>query len=130
MKQVYEISLLYDVYVELLTPPQQEIIRMYYFEDLSLGEISEARGASRSAAHDLIRRSVEKLQSYEERLHWIQWFQREQAGIERIRTLVEQARALVDHPEAMKIVLDQMDQQTRELGLPVGESGREVPDGV
>ena len=78
----------------------------------------------------MIRRSVEKLQSYEERLHWIQWFQREQAGIERIRTLVEQARAQVDHPEAMKIVLDQMDQQTRELGLPVGESGREVPDGV
>ena len=44
MKQVYEISLLYDFYGELLTPPQQEIIRMYYFEDLSLGEISEARG--------------------------------------------------------------------------------------
>ncbi len=67
MKQVYEISLLYDFYGELLTPSQQEIIRMYYFEDLSLAEISEARGGSRSAAHDLIRRSVEKLQSYEER---------------------------------------------------------------
>ena len=87
-------------------------------------------GGSRSAAHDLIRRSVGKLQSYEERLHWIRWFQREQAGIERIRVLVEQAKAQVDHPEVMKAVLDQMDQQTRELGLPVGESRREVPDGV
>ena len=48
----------------------------------------------------------------------------------RTRQGIEQAKAQVDHPEVMKAVLDQMDQQTRELGLPVGESRREVPDGV
>ena len=43
MKQVYEIALLYDFYGELLTESQREILRMYYFEDMS------SRGDQRDA---------------------------------------------------------------------------------
>ncbi len=130
MKQVYEISLLYDFYGELLTPSQQEIIRMYYFEDLSLAEISEARGGSRSAAHNLIRRSVEKLQSYEERLCWIKRFQKQAACMERIRALLAEAREGVEDPEKVRMILNRIEEQTEKLDLPVDERGGEVPDGV
>lgn len=115
MKQVYEISLLYDFYGELLTESQREIIRMYYFEDLSLAEIGETRGASRSAAHDLIRRSVDKLHGYEEKLHLIERFQKQSQSIRQLLSLVEEAEEKAQDPQALKETLGQILAKAREL---------------
>lgn len=63
-----EISTLCAFYGGLLTPKQQEAIRLHYDEDLSLGEIARQFGVSRQNVHDLITRSAEKLRSYEKAL--------------------------------------------------------------
>lgn len=68
MKDMARIPLLFDFYGPLLTERQQELVRAYYLEDLSLGEIAESEGVSRQAVHDLIRRAADALTEFEERL--------------------------------------------------------------
>ncbi len=60
--------ILYDFYGELLNDKQREYFEDYYFNNLSLGEISENVGVSRNAIHKNIKGSEEKLYFYEEKL--------------------------------------------------------------
>ncbi|MEW6725705.1 YlxM family DNA-binding protein [Desulforudis sp. 1088] len=62
------ISLLYDFYGPLLTDRQQAVFELYYEHDLSLGEIAGQFGVTRQAVHDILRRSGEILEEYEQKL--------------------------------------------------------------
>ena len=55
---------LYDIYGSLLTEKQQDIMRQYFCEDMSLGEIAEAVGTSRQAVYDLLKRVEVTLENY------------------------------------------------------------------
>ena len=68
MLKKVEIGLLNDYYGGLLTEYQTRLLGMYYDEDLSLAEIAEVEGVSRQAIADVIKRSSDKLNDYEERL--------------------------------------------------------------
>lgn len=59
------ISNLNDVYGKLLTSKQTELIKFFYDDDLSLGEIAENEGITRQAAHDAIAKGVAALKNYE-----------------------------------------------------------------
>ena len=59
---------LYDYYGELLTEKQQEYFEEYYFNNLSLAEISENENVSRNAVHKQLKESANKLEFYEEKL--------------------------------------------------------------
>lgn len=59
---------LYDYYESLLTEKQREYFQDYYFNNLSLAEISENYKVSRSAAHKQIKEVENKLNFYEEKL--------------------------------------------------------------
>lgn len=63
------ISELFAIYGSLLTEKQQEIMENYFNFNLSLNELSEELGISRSAVGDAIEHSKEKLYKYEENLH-------------------------------------------------------------
>jgi len=60
-----EIGTLCAFYGGLLTQKQQDALRLYYEEDLSLGEIAEELEVSRQNVHELITRSAQKLRKYE-----------------------------------------------------------------
>ena len=60
--------ILYDLYGELLNDKQQQYFEEYYFNNLSLGEISENLNISRKAVHKSLQSIEEKLQFYEEKL--------------------------------------------------------------
>lgn len=60
--------ILYDFYGELLTDRQRCYFEDYYFNNLSLGEISENLALSRNAVHKAIKGIEEKLYFYEDRL--------------------------------------------------------------
>ena len=59
------ITALYDIYGELLTNKQQEYFEDYYFNNLTLAEISENLGITRTAVHKQIKEAEEKLEHYE-----------------------------------------------------------------
>ena len=48
MKERDRLIKLYDIYKNLLTEKQREYFEYYFFEDLSLSEISEITGVSKS----------------------------------------------------------------------------------
>lgn len=61
--------MLYDFYSELLSDKQKKYFEAYYFNNLSLGEISENIGISRNAIHKSIKLIENKLYFYEEKLN-------------------------------------------------------------
>ena len=61
-------TILYDYYGELFNDKQKEYFEDYYFNNLSLGEISENVNLSRNAIHKQIKMVEEKLNEYEEKL--------------------------------------------------------------
>jgi len=60
--------LLYDFYGKLLTPKQQEVMQLYYEQDLSLSEIAEELKITRQAVYDILKRSEQALEKYERKL--------------------------------------------------------------
>lgn len=60
---------LYDIYGELLTEKQQKYFEDYYFDNLSLKEISENYNVSRNAIYNSLREVKEKLNTYESNLN-------------------------------------------------------------
>lgn len=59
---------LFDIYKELLTDIEQDTFINYYMEDLSLSEIAENRGISKSSVGKTLNGVEEKLKNYEEKL--------------------------------------------------------------
>ena len=62
------IIILYDYYGELLSNKQRAYFEAYYFDNLSLSEISENEDKSRNAIHKNIKSVVNKLYEYEDKL--------------------------------------------------------------
>ena len=65
LEKSVEIGTLCAFYGGLLTQKQQDALRLYYEEDLSLGEIADELEVSRQNVHELITRSAQKLRKYE-----------------------------------------------------------------
>ena len=72
MAKDFSICLLFELYKGMLTEKQQEAFVNYYYDDLSLSEISENTGISRQGARDAIKRSEEILLDTEKRLGFLQ----------------------------------------------------------
>ena len=87
MDKIYEQTMLYDFYGELLTDHQRSIYEDAVYNDMSLGEIAEERGISRQGVHDLIRRCDRILQDYESKLHLIERFARAKKTVMEIERL-------------------------------------------
>ncbi len=60
--------ILYDLYSSLFSVKQKEYFEDYYFNNLSLSEISENVGVSRNAIHKSIKSIEKKLLFYEDNL--------------------------------------------------------------
>ena len=71
MKDTLYLSTLFDYYGELLTEKQIEYFKDYYFDNLTLSEISENNNVSRNAIHKALKEAEEKLLFYEEKLQLV-----------------------------------------------------------
>ena len=68
MEKREQLIILYDYYGELLSDDNKRYFEDYYFDNLSLAEISENYQISRNAVHKHIKSSENKLMFYEEKL--------------------------------------------------------------
>ena len=62
------IIVLYDYYMELFNDKQRKYFEDYYFNNLSLAEISDNIRISRNAIHKVIKNMEDKLFVYEDKL--------------------------------------------------------------
>lgn len=92
---------LFDFYQALLTDKQQQMLELYYEEDLSLAEIAEHYDISRQAVHDNIKRGENLLEDYEAKLELLS------RRTERM-AILSQLETLEDVPETVRTLLDQL----------------------
>ena len=92
METIFERTLLFDFYGELLTTRQQEIYEDVVMNDMSLSEAAEAYGISRQGIHDTLRRCERIMQEYEEKLRAVEQF-------EKVRRAVESMDRVLSNPE-------------------------------
>lgn len=68
MEKKIELGLLCDIYGNLLTEKQKEVISDYANQDLSLTEIAENNNITRQAVNDIVKKGETKLLEYEQKL--------------------------------------------------------------
>ena len=133
MEKIYEQTMLYDFYGELLTDHQRSIYEDVVYNDMSLGEIAEERGISRQGVHDLIRRCDRILQEYESKLHLVERFAKAKETVMEIRRLAGSADSTGDSDQTGIADLTKITEPDgQESGAnpaaaePVGNDGGEV----
>lgn len=82
------ISLLLEIYGNLLTTKQKQILTDFYDNNMSLGEIAENTSTSRQAVNDIIKRSQKILENYESKLMLLEKFNKIKSDITSIKKII------------------------------------------
>ena len=94
MEKKVEISILLEIYGNLLTEKQKEYMNYYYNEDLSLSEIAENDGITRQAVMRILQKSSKKLEEYEQKLQIMEKQKQIKKNIEQLRKELKQNKQL------------------------------------
>lgn len=97
IEQIIKVSQLYDFYSELLSQKQKQYLNDYFFNDLSLTEISENYEISKQAVSNNIKRTIIELEQFEEKLNLIK------LNNERL-FLLNEIRKLTDNEEILDYI--------------------------
>lgn len=68
LNETIEICNLLSIYGKLLTKKQQQVMDMFYYDNLSLSEISENLKITRQAVLDTVNKSTKQLKNFETEL--------------------------------------------------------------
>ncbi len=71
MEKNIKISMLLDIYGVLLTAKQNDLLDLYYNQNLSLSEIADDVGITRQGVRKILVDGEKKLFDYEEKLHFL-----------------------------------------------------------
>lgn len=94
------LTLLFDIYGNLLSDSEREDFEYYYCDDLSLSEIAENTNRSRQGARDNIVRAEKSLRGFEEKLG----LQKKLREIDVILSLAKKALGSGDTKEAERLM--------------------------
>jgi len=89
VEKFVRIAYLFDFYQDLLTDKQRDLLKAYYLEDFSLGELSEQHKISRQSVFDTVKKAEQKLLDYEDKLHLFAKHQEEQLILRHIKNLCD-----------------------------------------
>lgn len=92
MDEIFEKTLLFDFYGELLTENQKSVYELYHLDDLSLGEISERMGISRQGVYDTLKRCHHQLSFYEEKLKLVNQYLQNKSRVNEIYQIILQLK--------------------------------------
>lgn len=105
LREVYELSLLFDFYGELLGEHKKQIFEDYVLNDYSLAEVAGEAGISRQGVHDIIKRCTRSLKEYEEKLHLVEKFEQTKKLVGDIKEISEEIRRSGNVFELEKITM-------------------------
>lgn len=97
MEEKIKISILLNLYGNLLTDIQTKYMDMYYNQDLSLSEIAEIESITRQAVRTILLKSKKKLFEYEKKLNFMQKEQN-------IKALLEELNKINNNKEQLKLI--------------------------
>ncbi len=89
MAKDLNITMLLDVYGQLLTEKQRFAIDLYYNEDLSLAEIADEIDISRQGVRESIKQGEKHLLDYEEKLSVVKRFKNISSQLDELNALLE-----------------------------------------
>ena len=105
MAKDLKICVLLDIYGEMLSDKQFEIMDCYYNQDYSLAEISEQFGITRQGIRDNIKRSEQIVTECEEKLKLSRKYENNQKKAELIYKLLKNLELMSkDNSEMIKII--------------------------
>lgn len=93
MEKKVELSMLIQIYGNLLTEKQLDILDNYYNMDLSLSEIAQNNEITRQAVRDIIKKGEKKLFEFEEKLQIMKKMQKQEKQISNILSKLTQIEA-------------------------------------
>jgi predicted DNA-binding protein YlxM (UPF0122 family) len=96
------ICTLMDFYNSLLNDRQREMMILFYYEDLSLFEISQIKGISRQAVNSIVHRAVLKLEEFDQTLNLVEIFSR--SGV--LKDRLKKAIKLTSWPEVKQVLAE------------------------
>jgi predicted DNA-binding protein YlxM (UPF0122 family) len=88
--KIERMAMLFDFYGKLLTDKQQEILKLHYEQDFSLGEIADEYKVTRQAIHDILKRGEKLLEEYEEKLRLVYKFETEREKLTEVLKLLNE----------------------------------------
>lgn len=100
IKDRNELVLLIDIYGELLTQKQKNILELYFFDDLSLVEISKINNSSRQSILYSINISIEKIKNFEKKLKILE---KDRDIKNKKKVLTDKLKNVLDYKENSKI---------------------------
>ena len=97
LKEIVELSRLYDIYGELLSDHNRVVFEDYVLNNYSLGEIAGEVDISRQGVRDIVVRCSKKLREYEAKLGFL-------ARIDEAETVLDELSEMLenDHMDADK----------------------------
>lgn len=81
-------NLLFDFYQSLLTDKQRMVMKYYFHDDYSLGEIAAEFDISRQAIYEHIKRAEALLEDYEHKLKLLAMYEKRSKTIEQLNKAV------------------------------------------
>lgn len=99
MEEIFQQTMLYDFYGELLTEHQRSVYEDVVLNDMSLTEVAESNEISRQAVSDLMKRIHKLLQGYEAKLHLVEKFT---CAKDKLKEIQQETNALRDDYRSVK----------------------------
>jgi uncharacterized protein len=107
---IARLSLLNDFYGSLLTQKQQDVMKLYHEENLSLSEIAQEFGISRQGVHDTLKNAEHALLEYETKLGLVSKLENTKADVVAIDRLIAHIMAQNANNRHLNLQLEQVKQ--------------------
>jgi Uncharacterized protein conserved in bacteria len=88
-----ETAWLFAFYAPMLTRKQQDVLRLYLEEDMSLSEIAGEQAISRQGVHEALQRATQQLRELEQKLHMAKRFTAMRDGLNEALSALDQGNA-------------------------------------
>ena len=115
--KITKTSLLHDFYGQLLTDRQQQVMKLYHEENLSLSEIAREFGISRQGVHDTLKSAEKTLTGYETKLGLVEKFKKTEGAVKEIDDIIDRIisennidKASKNKLNSIKIIIDEINE--------------------
>ena len=106
MENNVKISILLEIYGNLLTEKQRALLENYYNNDLSLSEIAENEQITRQAVRDNLKKGENKLFEYEEKLGIMRKTKEQEEQIAKVLSEINKIESKMTDKQIAKVLED------------------------